>query len=142
MRALLALALLAVALPAASAACEARLCADVGHPGPGVRVVVHQHPDCLAHALLWDGAWMSAADAATWAWGGASLAGTERLDDRADAATLRALAEAMDAATQAGDRAPSWMLDPLAAPLWAVERAGDEDVCAIGVVELTTGVQG
>lgn len=140
MRAILVLlALLCLAAPAAAAVpCDARLCVDVGYPGPGARVVVHQHPDCVVHEVAWEGAWFTFADAAVWAYeGGGEAPWAER---PGDAAALL-YAWAFEAAVEASVRAPGWAAgDPFGAPLWALERAGDEDVCALGVIEVSSGL--
>lgn len=122
--------------------CPARLCADVGYPGPGFRVVVHEHPDCAVHAVFWEGAWMSAADASRWFWSDRSLAGAEAIDDRAHDAAALLFSKAITVAADGAARGPDFAADPLQAPLWALATVGDEDVCVLGVVEVTTGLQG
>lgn len=134
-------ALLLAALPAAAdEPCEARVCAEVGYPGPGVRLEVYEHPDCVVHQVLWAGAWMSAADASRWAWSDRSPAGAGALDDRAAASLALVLTKAAVVGADAAAHGPAFLASPIAAAFWAADTAGHEDVCALGVVDLTSGM--
>lgn len=138
----LALGVLFLALPPAQAAqpCEARLCAEAGYPGPGLRVVVHQHEDCAVHGVLWEGAWMSVADASRWAWTGAPTSEAGALDDRAGASAAMLSDKAVFVAVDAATHAPNFAADPVLVAFWAADTLGNEDGCVLGVVEVTSGM--
>jgi hypothetical protein len=136
-----ALLLAALLLPAGLALAEGerveRLHVGSDHPGPAVHLRVYEQ-DCTAHHLAWAG-WFTAADAAVWAWEDRTLAGAAALDQRLERAALAGGAEAIALLGEVAQRWPTW-IDPLRAALWALDRIGDEDVCAVGALDLTTGI--
>jgi len=135
--ALLALLLL---LPGQALAATERLTVHVGYPTPGTEVVVYQQPGCQTHALLWEGAWFTAADAATWAWDGSDLATADQLTHRARDAGGRLLALTVQAASGAAEGWEAWWENPLDAGDWGLGFVQGEDDCALRAAEVTTGL--
>lgn len=157
----LALAGLALLAPAAGASAE-RLQVQAGYPLPDVGITVWEHEACALHQLAWQGGWFTLADALAWladdrtptlatvlqdaspgalgAWTAGTTTSAGALDDRTDAAALALAMHAMAVGEDAARRHPSWVWDPLAAALWANDQVGQEDLCLLGSIEVTTGL--
>ncbi|MCA1813623.1 MAG: hypothetical protein LC624_06695 [Halobacteriales archaeon] len=151
MRALLALLgiLGLLLLPAASAAPADRLSVTAAYPGPGAQVVLYEDADCATHELLWQGGWFTVADAAWWArhveWGAPeamlpSLTSVGSLTNHPLIAGFGLVAHGEDLALQAKELAPEWAHGNASASEWGLGALGDEDVCVLSLVSVTSGL--